>query len=79
MNMLKSLSTAGCLSAVCLMVACTPTVQVAVPDEPIEINLNVKIEHGCAIVPTAPGLGVEPDRAVIKEFCVQTTEKNNVG
>ena len=26
-------------------VACTPTVQVAAPREPIEINLNVKIEH----------------------------------
>jgi len=25
--------------------ACTPTVQVAVPDEPITINLNVRIEH----------------------------------
>jgi len=25
--------------------ACTPTVQVAVPDKPIEINLNIKIEH----------------------------------
>ncbi len=25
--------------------ACTPTVQVAAPQEPIEINLNVKIEH----------------------------------
>lgn len=25
--------------------ACTPTVQVAAPKEPIEINLNVKIEH----------------------------------
>ena len=25
--------------------ACTPTVKVAVPDEPITINLNVKIEH----------------------------------
>ena len=24
---------------------CTPTVQVAAPKEPIEINLNVKIEH----------------------------------
>ena len=32
----------------CLMllaVACTPTVQVAPPQEPITINLNVKIEH----------------------------------
>lgn len=25
--------------------ACTPTVQVAVPDKPIEINMNIKIEH----------------------------------
>jgi hypothetical protein len=25
--------------------ACTPTVQVAVPTEPITINLNVRIEH----------------------------------
>lgn len=26
-------------------VACTPTVQLAMPNEPININLNVKIEH----------------------------------
>jgi hypothetical protein len=25
--------------------ACSPTVQLAAPKEPIEINLNVKIEH----------------------------------
>lgn len=25
--------------------ACTPTVRVAVPEEPITINLNVRIEH----------------------------------
>ncbi len=25
--------------------ACTPTVQIAVPDKPIEINLNIKIQH----------------------------------
>lgn len=25
--------------------ACTPRVELAVPDEPININLNVKIEH----------------------------------
>lgn len=25
--------------------ACTPTVKVEAPKEPIEINLNVKIEH----------------------------------
>lgn len=25
--------------------ACTPTVQLAVPNEPININLNVKVEH----------------------------------
>ncbi|WP_436792283.1 YnbE family lipoprotein [Amphritea atlantica] len=28
-----------------MVVACTPTVQVAVPNEPITINLNVKIKH----------------------------------
>lgn len=28
-----------------LLTACTPTVQVAMPSEPITINLNVKIEH----------------------------------
>ncbi len=28
-----------------LVTACTPTVQVAAPSEPITINLNVKIEH----------------------------------
>ncbi|MFW2404983.1 MAG: YnbE family lipoprotein [Gammaproteobacteria bacterium] len=27
------------------VVACTPTVQVEAPKEPIEINLNVKIQH----------------------------------
>ena len=27
------------------LVACAPTVKVEAPDEPIEINLNVKIEH----------------------------------
>lgn len=32
------------LSALVLS-ACTPTVQVAMPNEPITINLNVKIEH----------------------------------
>ncbi len=28
-----------------LLAACTPTVQVAAPTEPITINLNVRIEH----------------------------------
>lgn len=28
-----------------ILAACTPTVQVAVPDKPIKINLNIKIEH----------------------------------
>ena len=28
-----------------LLCACTPTIQVAAPSEPITINLNVKIEH----------------------------------
>ena len=28
-----------------LLAACTPTVEVKAPEEPITINLNVKIEH----------------------------------
>lgn len=28
-----------------LLAACQPTVRVEAPDKPIEINLNVKIEH----------------------------------
>lgn len=28
-----------------LAAACTPTVQLAAPEKPIEINLNVNIEH----------------------------------
>jgi hypothetical protein len=32
-------------SCLLLATACTPTVQVAVPSEPITINLNIKIEH----------------------------------
>ena len=32
-------------TAFLLLSACTPTVQVAAPKEPITINLNVKIEH----------------------------------
>lgn len=28
-----------------VMTACTPTVQMAAPKEPITVNLNVKIQH----------------------------------
>ena len=28
-----------------ILAACSPTVQVAIPNEPITINLNVRIEH----------------------------------
>ena len=31
--------------AVIILTACTPTVQMAAPTEPITINLNVRIEH----------------------------------
>ncbi len=34
-----------CILCCTLMIACRPTVQLAVPKEPININLNVKIEH----------------------------------
>jgi hypothetical protein len=32
-------------SLLLMTVACTPTVQIKAPEEPITINLNVKIEH----------------------------------
>ncbi len=28
-----------------MLIGCTPTVKLEAPDKPIEINLNVKIEH----------------------------------
>lgn len=31
--------------AISSLTACTPSVQVALPDKPININLNVKIQH----------------------------------
>lgn len=33
------------LMALLSIAACTPTVKVEAPDKPIEINLNVNIEH----------------------------------
>lgn len=33
------------VAALALVNACSPTVQVKAPAEPIEINLNIKIEH----------------------------------
>jgi len=37
------LSVSGLLSS--LLLGCTPTVKVEVPDKPITINLNIKIKH----------------------------------
>jgi len=45
MSVLQSTSLAGFLALSLCLSACTPTVQVAIPDKPIEINLNIKIEH----------------------------------
>jgi hypothetical protein len=36
---------AGMAAAILLSVGCTPTVKVQAPTEPININLNVKIQH----------------------------------
>lgn len=33
------------IAALTLFTACTPTVKVEAPDKPIEINMNVNIEH----------------------------------
>ncbi|NRB38244.1 MAG: YnbE family lipoprotein [Pseudomonadales bacterium] len=40
-----ALLAASAIAALLLTAACTPTVQIAAPTEPITINLNVKIEH----------------------------------
>jgi hypothetical protein len=40
---MKTLSVLLLLSA--SLLGCSPTVQLAAPKEPIEINLNVKIQH----------------------------------
>ncbi|CAA6679627.1 MULTISPECIES: mandelate racemase/muconate lactonizing enzyme family protein [unclassified Lentimonas] len=42
-------------------------------DEMYAVALEIK--DGVATVPTAPGLGVEPDREALKQYCVQQTEK----
>jgi D-galactarolactone cycloisomerase len=41
--------------------------------------VGVDCSNGTVKVPTAPGLGVEPDRIALEEFCIQKTEKKNVG
>lgn len=43
---LRSLRAGGTFALLAAaLAACTPTVQVAMPNEPITINLNVRIEH----------------------------------
>jgi hypothetical protein len=47
MNKESTMRLRSCFAALLglLSTACTPTVQLAMPNEPININLNVKIEH----------------------------------
>ena len=45
MNTAKPFHPLAAAPLVLLLAACTPTVQVAPPEEPITINLNVRIEH----------------------------------
>ncbi len=35
----------GTITLIAFLTACSPTVKIAPPEEPITINLNVKIEH----------------------------------
>ncbi len=42
---MNKLTLPGTMATLLLVMSCTPTVQVAVPNEPITINLNVRIEH----------------------------------
>lgn len=43
--MMKKLGLGTVLLAGWLLAACTPTVALKAPEEPITINLNVKIDH----------------------------------
>ncbi len=36
---------------------------------------QLEVVNGKVAIPTAPGLGVEPDKKAMKKFCVQQTEK----
>jgi hypothetical protein len=40
-----SLKVVGLLSVILMLQACTPRVEVAMPDKPINININAKIDH----------------------------------
>ena len=35
----------GAVSTITLLAGCNPTVKVEAPEEPITINMNIKIEH----------------------------------
>ncbi|MFD2257265.1 mandelate racemase/muconate lactonizing enzyme family protein [Luteolibacter algae] len=57
---------------------CEPLLEVDRTPNPMRdemYKVGLEIRDGVAIVPTAPGLGVEPDRAAMKQFCVQETER----
>ena len=41
--------------------------------------VGIEVEDGLVKVPTAPGLGVEPDRAAMEAYCEQKTENTHVG
>ncbi len=41
----SSIASSLVLLATALLLSCTPRVEVAVPEKPITINLNVKIDH----------------------------------
>jgi hypothetical protein len=45
LKIFPSLATSFVLLATVTLLSCTPRVEVAVPDKPITINLNIKIDH----------------------------------
>lgn len=44
-QIIPNLGTILVLFATVFLLSCTPRVEVAIPDKPITINLNVKIDH----------------------------------
>lgn len=42
---MKWILNAGIFCCACYLAGCTPSVKLEAPEKPIEINMNVKIEH----------------------------------
>ena len=61
-----------------LLVSEPPLLETDRSDNPMREQMyttKLEFEAGRITVPTLPGLGVEPDKKAMREFCVQQTER----